>query len=167
MGGTETGELVGGLSWSRGSRLEEGALALLRGVNVCIVSSVGKSGAIHGVPVWVDTDGEHVLLNSLDGRAWVRNLDRDPRVTCTVVAAGNLYEFVEIRGRVAERTYEGGNEHIDFLAQKYLGLDSYPFLEPGDRRVIFKIAPEQVFHTRPVSAETMSRSTRWASDRSS
>jgi PPOX class probable F420-dependent enzyme len=151
MAETSSGSTVGGLAWSRGSTLDEGAVALLRGKNVCIVSTVGRGGAIHAVPVWVDSDGEHVLLNSLDGRAWVRNLDRDPRVTCTVVDAANPYAFVEIRGRVAERTYDGGNEHIHSLARKYLGLDEYPFLEPGDRRVLFRVAPNSVYRMFPGS----------------
>jgi PPOX class probable F420-dependent enzyme len=126
---------------------------LLESRNFCIVSTLANGGAVHAVPVWIDTDGTHVLLNSVDGRRWVRNADRDPRVTCTVTNAENPYEFVEIRGRVAERTYEGGNEHIHRLARKYLGADEYPWLQPGERRILFRILPESILHMRPGAAE--------------
>jgi PPOX class probable F420-dependent enzyme len=149
----QTGTMVGGLSWRRSAHLDEAVCALLTAKNICVVATLTPRGGIQATPVWVDTDGEHVLLNSVDGRTWVRNLDRDPRVTCTIVQADNPYEFVEIRGRVVERTYEGGNAHIHKLARKYLGVDEYPWLEPGDRRVLFKVAPDKVFHMRPAAIE--------------
>jgi PPOX class probable F420-dependent enzyme len=148
-----SGTLVGGLAWRRLEGIDGPVRALLEATNFCVVSTRRRDGGVHAVPVWVDTDGEHVLLNSTDGRAWVRNVDREPRVTCTIVNAENPYEFVEIQGRVAERTYEGGNEHIHRLARKYIGADEYPWLQPGERRILFKIAPERVFHMRPGSPE--------------
>ena len=63
------------------------------------------------------------VLNSAEGRAWPRNLERDPRVTLAVQNIENPYEYLEMRGRVAERTHEGADEHIDALAKKYLGID--------------------------------------------
>ena len=56
----------------------------------------------------------------------------------------NPYEYVEIRGRVAERTQEGANEHIDALAKKYLGVDEYPYRQPGEQRVIIRVEAEHV-----------------------
>jgi PPOX class probable F420-dependent enzyme len=147
------GTLVGGLSWRRASRLDEAARALLEARNVCVVSTIDARGRIHSIPVWVDTDGINVLLNSVEGRAWVRNLERDPRVTCTIVQDGNPYEFVEIRGRVAARSQAGAEAHIHRLARKYLDLDAYPWLRPEDRRVLITIAPDDVFCMRPGAAE--------------
>jgi PPOX class probable F420-dependent enzyme len=148
-----TGTLIGGLAWRRLAAIDHPVRALLESANFCIVATLRKSGAVHAIPVWVDTDGEHVLLNSTEGRGWVRNVDRDPRITCTIVNAQNPYEFVEIRGRVTERTYEGGNDHIHQLARKYLGVDTYPWLQPGERRILFRVAPESVFHMQPASPE--------------
>ena len=148
-----TGTPVGGMTSRRLTAIDDGVSALLLDRNFCVISTHGKNGAIHAVPVWVDTDGKHVLLNSTEGRGWVRNADRDPRVTCTIVNAANGYEFLEIRGRVAERTVEGGNEHIHRLAKKYLDLDAYPWLQPGERRILFKIAPDSILHMRPGSAD--------------
>lgn len=151
--GASTGTLVGGLAWRRSSFLDEAVCALLEARNVCVVSTTGKSGSIHSIPVWVDTDGTNVLLNSVDGRAWVRNLERDPRVTCTIVQSGNPYEFVEIRGRVASRSHDEAEAHIHRLAKKYLDLDEYPWLRPEDRRVLITVSPDNVFHMRPGAPE--------------
>ena len=123
---------------------EDPVRSLLSGRNFCHVGTIRKDGAPHIVPVWVDTDGEHVVLNSAEGRAWVRNVDRDPRVTCTVLNMENPYEFVQIRGRVVERTNDGADEHIDKMAQKYLNQDTYPFRTESEQRVVFKIAPDHV-----------------------
>jgi PPOX class probable F420-dependent enzyme len=150
---SSTGTLVGGLAWRRLAKIDEAVRALLEATNFCVVATLRDDGAVHSIPVWVDTDGEHVLLNSTEGRGWVRNVDRDPRVTCTIVNAHNPYEFVEIRGRLVERTYEGGNDQIHRLAKKYLGVDEYPWLQPGERRILLKVAPETVLHMQPSAAE--------------
>ena len=119
---------------------------LLKAPNFCNVSTFRRDGTIHGVPVWVDVQDGRPTLNSAEGRAWPRNLERDPRVTLTVPNWENPYEYVEIRGHVAERTHEGADEHIDALAKKYLGQDKYPLRQPGERRVIIRIEPEYVYN---------------------
>jgi PPOX class probable F420-dependent enzyme len=118
---------------------------LLRAKNFCNVATHRPDGTIHGVPVWVDVQDGRPTLNTAEGRAWPRNLERDPRVTLTVPNMDNPYEYVEIRGHVAERTHEGADEHIDALAKKYLGQDEYPFRRPGEQRVIIRIEPEHVY----------------------
>jgi len=90
----------------------------------------------------VDVQQGRPVLNSAEGRSWVRNLERDPRVTLTVQNMENPYEYVEIRGRVAERTHDGADEHIDALAEKYLGIAEYPNRQPGEQRVIIRVEPE-------------------------
>ena|SRR5438270_9497717 len=119
---------------------------LLRARNFCNVATFRPDGTIHGVPVWVDLEDDQPTLNTAEGRAWPRNLERDPRLTLTVQNHENPYEYVEIRGHVAERTHEGADAHIDALAKKYLGQDAYPFRQPGEQRVIIRIEPEYV-HT--------------------
>jgi len=124
--------------------LDSAPRALLEGKNFCHVGTLRKDGTPHIVPVWVDTDGEHLLVNTAEGRAWERNLRRDPRATCTVINMENPYEFAEFVGHVAERTTEGADAHIDKLAKKYMGVDEYPFRDPAETRVTFKIAPDRV-----------------------
>jgi hypothetical protein len=70
-------------------------------------------------------------------------------VTLTVQNIENPYEYVEIRGRVAERTRDGADEHIDALAKKYMGVDQYPLRQPGEQRVIIRVEPEHVYVQAP------------------
>ncbi len=125
-------------------RIEGRAEELLRAKNFCHVATLREDGTVHTAPVWVDVDGDGLaVLNSAEGRAWPRNLERDPRVTLTVQNLDNPYEYVEIRGRVAERTNDGADEHIDALAKKYLGVDEYPYRQPGEQRVIIKVEADR------------------------
>lgn len=123
-------------------RIEGRAEELLRARNFCHLATLRPDGSVHGVPVWVDVQDGLPVLNSAEGRAWPRNLERDPRVTLTVQNMENPYEYVEIRGRVVERTHEGADEHIDALAKKYLDRDEYPGRKPGEQRVIIRVEPE-------------------------
>lgn len=95
-------------------------------------------------PVWCDTDGTHVLINSARGRQKDRNMERDPRVALSVQDPENPYRYIEVRGRVAEITLDGADAHIDRLAKRYMGVDEYPLRKPGEVRVIYKILPEKV-----------------------
>lgn len=126
--------------------LEGRARELLEEPNFCMVGSIRKDGSPHINPVWVDVEDGLVLLNSSEGRAWPANVRRDPRVTLTVPNNENPYEYVEIRGRVVEDTHDGAKEHIDKMAMKYLGQEEYPYLQPGEQRIIFKVEPERVVH---------------------
>jgi PPOX class probable F420-dependent enzyme len=119
---------------------------LLEAKNFCQVATLRPDGSVHVAPVWVDIEHGIPLLNTAEGRVWPTNLERDPRVTLTVQNIENPYEYVSIRGHVAERTHDGADEHIDALAQKYLGQDEYPYRQPGEQRVIIRVAPEHVFH---------------------
>jgi PPOX class probable F420-dependent enzyme len=93
-------------------------------------------------PVWVDLEGDFVVFNSAKGRQKDKNVRRDPRVALSIVDPDNPYRYLEIRGRVAEITEHGANEHIDKLAKKYLGVDKYPYGQPGEVRVMYKVQPE-------------------------
>jgi PPOX class probable F420-dependent enzyme len=126
--------------------LDPSSQVLLEAKNFAQVATIRKDGSPRVTPVWVDFRDGLVWLNSAEGRAWPSTLRRDPRVTLNVQNLENPYEYVEIRGRVAEETNEGADEHIDSLAKKYLGQDTYPYRQPGEQRVIFTIAPEWVHH---------------------
>jgi PPOX class probable F420-dependent enzyme len=126
-------------------KIEGKAEELLQGKNFAHVSTLRADGSVQTAPVWVDVQDGIPVVNSAEGRAWPRNLERDPRVTITVQNMENPYEYVEIRGSVAERTHDGADEHIDSLAKKYMGVDSYPMRQPGERRVIIRVAPEHVY----------------------
>lgn len=93
-------------------------------------------------PVWVDFDGDLVIFNSAKGRQKDRNVRRDARVALAIVDPDNPYRYMEIRGTVVEITEQGAGEHINKMAKKYMGLDKYPYSQPGEVRVLYKIRPE-------------------------
>jgi PPOX class probable F420-dependent enzyme len=126
------------------TRIEGPAEELLQGKNFCHVSTLRRDGSVHCAPVWVDVQDGMPVLNTAEGRAWPRNLERDPRVTLTVQNVENPYQYLEVRGTVAERTHDGADAHIDALAKKYMGVDEYPMRQPGEQRVILRIEPEHV-----------------------
>jgi len=93
-------------------------------------------------PVWCDFDGGLVLVNTAKGRQKDRNMRRDPRVSLALTDPDNPYRYLEVRGRVVEATEQGADAHIDKMAKKYLGQEKYPYRQPGEVRVLFKIQPE-------------------------
>ena len=95
-------------------------------------------------PVWVDFDGRNVLVNSARGRVKDRNMRRDARVALALVDPDNPYRYLEVRGKVVGVTEEGASAHIDKMAKKYLGKDKYPYSQPGEVRVLYRIEPEHV-----------------------
>jgi PPOX class probable F420-dependent enzyme len=94
-------------------------------------------------PVWCDFDGKHVLVNSAKGRVKDRNMRRDPRVSLALIDPDNPYRHLQVQGHVVEITEAGADQHIDKMAKKYLGQDKYPFRQPGEVRVIYKIEPDR------------------------
>jgi PPOX class probable F420-dependent enzyme len=94
-------------------------------------------------PVWVDYDGKYVVINTAQGRLKDKNMQRDGRIALSITDPDNPYRYLEVRGRIAERTHQGADAHIDAMAKKYLGQDKYPFRQPGEVRVIYKVMPER------------------------
>ncbi|HXF04201.1 MAG TPA: PPOX class F420-dependent oxidoreductase [Blastocatellia bacterium] len=109
------------------------------------LATVLPSGSPQVTPVWCDFDGACVLVNSARGRVKDRNIRRDPRVSLVILDPDNPYRYLGIQGRVVEITEEGADAHIDRLAKKYLGVDRYPYRQPGEVRVIYKIKPDRVW----------------------
>src|SRR3954451_15942651 len=148
--------------------LPDALVDLLRLPSPCFLATLMPDGAPQMTQTWVDTDGTHVLVNTVDGHQKVRNIERDPRVASTPAAgpkkpptierhprvALNVTDpeaprrYFEVRGRVVEVTAEGAREHIDELAQRYLGRP-YPWFGGRDQvRLLVRIAPERVTSPR-------------------
>jgi len=117
---------------------------LLKGKNFCTVATLRTDGTVQAAPVWVDTQDGLAVLNTAEGRAWPRNLERDPRVTLTVQNMENPYEYLSIRGRATAPSTDGADEHIDAMAKKYMGVDEYPMRQPGEQRIIIRVEPGDV-----------------------
>lgn len=120
---------------------------IFEGRNFGHLVTVMPDGSPQASPVWVDLESETILINSSEGRVKTNNVKRDPRVAISILDSSEPYGgVVMVRGRVKEVTTEGAEAHIHKLAKKYLDKDEYPWLQPGEQRVIFKIVPEQVVH---------------------
>jgi len=101
-------------------------------------------GSPQVTPVWVDYDGTHVRVNSAKGRVKDKNMRRDARVSISLQDPANPYRYLEVRGKVVEITENGADDHINKLSKKYLGNPVYPFRQPGEVRVLYKIEPQKV-----------------------
>lgn len=120
-----------------------------QGRNYAHVSIPRPDGTVQSVITWAHADEEgNVTLNSAEGRAWPKNLRRAKTATVTLMADGDPYEWVSVTGRLVDDTHDGADEDIDFLAKKYLGADSYPFRQEGERRILFRLRPERVNYVR-------------------
>ena len=101
-------------------------------------------GAPQVTPVWFNTDGEYILINSAAGRLKDKNMRARPTVALCIADPADPYRYLQIRGRVVEITTEGADAHIDALAFKYLGKKKYPNRKPGEQRVTYKIEPLKI-----------------------
>jgi len=128
------------------TRLNDSARKMLEGKNFAFIATLHPDGSPRVTPVWVDTDGEHVLINTAIGRLKQKNVKRDPRVAVALTDSVHPYSFITLEGRVVEQVSgQIAEDHIDKMANKYLGVDKYPHRQPGERRVILKIKPDHVF----------------------
>jgi PPOX class probable F420-dependent enzyme len=107
-------------------------VVLLRAPSTCYITTLMPDGSPQLTQTWVDTDGTHILINTVVGFQKLRNVERDPRVAVAVSDPANPVRYITVRGRVVSSTTEGAAEHIEALAQKYLG-GPYPWYGGKDQ----------------------------------
>lgn len=106
------------------------------------LATLMPDGSPQATPVWFDTDGKHIMINSAKGRVKDKNMRARPQVALVIQDPSTPYRYLQIRGRVIEITEQGGLEHINALSLKY---DNEPWTaRPGEVRVTYKILPEHV-----------------------
>jgi PPOX class probable F420-dependent enzyme len=117
------------------------------------LACLNANGNIHQSPVWVDTDGDHVLLNTVRGRLKDRNLRARPRLSLMFTDPADPYRWMSIQGQVAgvvdEDDPQDGHvatESINAMSAKYLGQTTYPLRDPHNPEV------RALFRIRPISA---------------
>ncbi|WP_066044003.1 PPOX class F420-dependent oxidoreductase [Herbiconiux solani] len=124
--------------------LPDDLVALLERPALCYLATTMPSGSPQLTQTWVDTDGEHVIINSVLTHQKVRNIQRDPRVAVAISDPEHPGFFYQVRGRVLEVATEGAVDHIEKLAQKYTG-GPYPWYGGRDQtRVILVIEPQHI-----------------------
>jgi PPOX class probable F420-dependent enzyme len=107
------------------------------------LATLMPDGSPQVTPVWYEYDGECLVVNSARGRRKDLNMRRDARVALSIQDPDNPYRYLEVRGKVVEVTEDGADAHIDKLANRYLGVDTYPYRTAKEVRVIYRIAPER------------------------
>lgn len=99
------------------------------------IATKGPDGEIQSSPVWAGRDGDHVVFSLTTGRQKYRNLQADPTIALSATDPDNGYRYLELRGKVVRFDDDSSNAFIDSMAKKYMGVDEYPFHQPGDQRV--------------------------------
>ena len=126
------------------AKLSEKAIKLIDGKNFGNLAFVMADGSPHVSPVWVDREGDLILVNTAEGRAKAKYLKANHRVALSIFNQQNPYEKVVIKGRVLDMTKKGAEEHNSKISLKYLGTSNNPHREPGVGRILVKIEPERV-----------------------
>jgi PPOX class probable F420-dependent enzyme len=115
--------------------------ALLNEPNPVVVGTTRRDGSVQMNPIWYEYRDGQIWLNGGPGRAWVKHMERDPRVTLLVVDPKDQFRWAQIQGRLAGTTTEGAGEHIDHLSQRYFGR---PYAADKTGRLIVRVDPERV-----------------------
>jgi|AntRauTorcE11898_2_1112593.scaffolds.fasta_scaffold05892_2 PPOX class probable F420-dependent enzyme len=110
---------------------------------IATFASLLPNGRPHVTPVWVDYDGTHVLVVTRTGTRKYKNVQHDPRVTVTIIDPDDMYRYVEVRGDVEKMPTDGALAFSDKQAQRYWGVDEYPYARDAER-VLMHIRPERV-----------------------
>ncbi|MEE8401919.1 MAG: PPOX class F420-dependent oxidoreductase [Candidatus Hydrothermarchaeaceae archaeon] len=108
------------------------------------LATIMPDGTPQVSPIWIDLDGNDVIVNSAKGRQKDKNMRERPMATISIQDPQNPYRYIEVRGKVVEVTEDGAEAHIDKMAKRYLGQDTYPYRQEGEVRVLYRIKPERV-----------------------
>jgi PPOX class probable F420-dependent enzyme len=110
-----------------------------------VIATINPDGTPHQSVVWVDHDGERILVNSARGRQKVTNLERDPSVDVLVTDPDDPERYVEVRGTCEAITEDGADEHDERLWRRYKGRERPEGLHADQTRVVLEIEPRRVF----------------------
>ena len=125
--------------------IDDKVIKLFSAKNLVFIATVMKDGSPQLSPVWANYDDGFILVNTAEGRIKHKNILRDPRVAVSVTSNDNPLDMTTIRGTVIEIIPDYQYHHADKLTQQYLGRSNYPFKQPDEKRIIFKIKPEKIF----------------------
>jgi PPOX class probable F420-dependent enzyme len=124
--------------------LSEKARALIARPVLASLATLNPDGSPQITPLWVDLDGDDVVFNTSQSRKKARNFERDGRVAVTVIDPDDQYNVVAFQGTVTDVTTDGADAHIDALAKKYLGVDTYPMRREGEVRIRVTVRTDHI-----------------------
>lgn len=124
--------------------LTEAARRLIARPVLATLATISSSGGPQTTPLWIDLDGDDLVINTAQGRAKARNLERNPQVSLCIIDPDDPFNVVAVNGTVVEITNNGADAHIDSLAKKYMGVDTYPMRTEGEVRLKVKIRTDRI-----------------------
>lgn len=123
--------------------MKEEYRSILQGRRNAYLATLMPDGSPHVTPVWIDVDGEDVVVNTSEGTVKLANVRRDPRVAINIESEGDRYRVLSLRGRVtAIESSEEVDEHIDALSLRHDGVSWTQ--EDEEVRVRIRIRPEKI-----------------------
>lgn len=117
-------------------------LGILASKGFAHLATIGPKNEPQSNPVWFDWDGTYIRVSQTKTRQKYHNVQRNPHVALSITDPSNPYHYLEVRGQVVRIEKDVNNQFINALARKYMGVDTYPYHQPGDERVILYIQPE-------------------------
>ena len=106
------------------------------------VATLGPNGEPQNNPVWFDMKDGLIRFSQTTTRQKYRNVQQDGRVAFSIVDPENPYRYLEIRGTLERIDPDPDYAFINLMAKKYLNEDRYPWLQPGEVRVVLHFRPE-------------------------
>ena len=128
------------------SVIPEKEMNILKSNSFAHVATIGPKHEPQSNPVWFDWDGTYVRISQTKTRQKYHNIQRDPHIALSITDPQNPYHYLEIRGKVVRVEDDSQKKFIDSLAKKYMGVDHYPYNQPGDERIILYVQPEHTTH---------------------
>jgi len=115
---------------------------LLESKALAHIATIGPKGEPQVNPVWFGWDGAHIRFSQTTTRQKYKNLQDDPRISLSIVDPANDYRYLEVRGRVVAVEPDPEIAFINSMAKKYMGVDTYPWANPAEERIVIVIEPE-------------------------
>ncbi|HTK07947.1 MAG TPA: PPOX class F420-dependent oxidoreductase [Ktedonobacteraceae bacterium] len=122
--------------------IPEKYMDILNSKSAAHIATIGPKGEPQSSPVWFGWDGKHIFFSLTKKRQKYHNLKRNPQIALSITDPKLLERYLEIRGTVERVDEDPKLDFINSMAKKYLGLDKYPWHQPGDERVVIVVKPE-------------------------
>ena len=126
--------------------LSQDAKSLIDRPNFAHVATLMSDGSPQSTTVWISRDGDRIVLSTTEGSLMSRNIQRNPRLSISIIDFADPYRELQIRGRMVERRPDPDFNMIDAISFKYIGKP-FPMRHSKDR-VIFLIAVAKEKYTK-------------------
>ena len=107
------------------TKLPEKVCELIDDKNIAHLATLNKDGSPHVTPVWIDREGDIIIVNTTSTRLKYKNVKNDKRVSLSITDYRDPYTWASIIGEVVELSDIDAEIHIDKMSQKYLGIPKF------------------------------------------